>query len=100
MGYRDKIEVLMYEGNLDVEEMLDWVRAMEKYFDYEDVDEEKRVKHDITRLKGYASLWWDELWVERRRKGKQKIKNWERMVAKLKEKFMLKYYQINLFRKL
>ena len=29
----------MYEGNLDVEELLDWIRALDKYFDYEDVEE-------------------------------------------------------------
>jgi hypothetical protein len=34
---------------------------MEKYFDYEDFDEKKRVKHVVTRLKGHATLWWDEL---------------------------------------
>jgi hypothetical protein len=90
----------MYEGNLDVEELLDWVRSMDKYFNYEDVDEEKRVRHDVTRLKGHASLWWDEMQDERRSKGKYKIKNWDRMVAKMKAKFMPKDYQINLFRKL
>jgi hypothetical protein len=90
----------MYEVNLDVEELLDWVRAMDKYFDYEDVDEEKRVRHVVTKLKGHATLWWDELQAKRRSKGKQKINNWDRMVAKLKEKFMPKDYQINLFRKL
>jgi hypothetical protein len=100
LGARAKIEVPMYEGNLDVEELLDWIRSMEKYFDYEDVDEEKRVRHDVTWLKGHATLWWDELQAERKRKGKQKIKNWDRMVAKLKAKFMPKDYQINLFRKL
>jgi hypothetical protein len=73
---------------------------MDKYFDYEDVDEEKNVRHVVTRLKGHATLWWDELQVERRSKGKQKIKNWDRMVAKMKAKFMPKDYQINLFRKL
>jgi len=35
---------------------------------------------------------------ERRSKGKHKINNWDRMVAKLKAKFMPKDYQINLFR--
>jgi hypothetical protein len=90
----------MYEVNLDVEELLDWVRAMDKYFDYEDVDEEKRVRHVVTKLKGHATLWWDELQAKRTSKGKQKINNWDRMVAKLKEKFMPKDYQINLFRKL
>jgi hypothetical protein len=75
LGARAKIEVAMYEGNFDVEVMLDWIRSMDKYFDYEDVDEEKRVRHVVTRLKGHATLWWDELQAERRSKGKQKIKN-------------------------
>jgi hypothetical protein len=100
LGARAKIEIPMYEGNLDVEEFLDWIRSMDKYFDYEDVDEEKKVRHVVTRLKGHATLWWDELQAERRSKGKQKIKNWDIMVAKIKAKFMPKDYQINLFRKL
>jgi hypothetical protein len=73
---------------------------MDKYFNYEYVEEEKKVRHVVTRLKGHATLWWDELWVERRRKGKQKINNWDKMVAKMKAKFMPKDYQINLFKKL
>ena len=43
---------------------------MEKYFDYEYVDQEKRVIHVFTRLKGHATLWWDELQAKRRSKGK------------------------------
>ena len=44
LGARAKIEVPMYEGNLDVEEILEWIRSIDKHFDYEYVDEEKRVK--------------------------------------------------------
>jgi hypothetical protein len=72
LGAREKIDIPMYEGNLDVEELLDWIRSMDKYFDYEDVDEEKKVKHVVTRLKGHATLWWDELQADRRCKGKTK----------------------------
>jgi Icc-related predicted phosphoesterase len=43
LGGRAKIEVPMYEGNLDAEELLDWIRSMDKHFDYEEVDEEKRM---------------------------------------------------------
>jgi hypothetical protein len=70
LGARAKIEVPMYEGNLDVEELLDWIRSMDKYFDYEYVDEEKRVRHDVIGLKWHATLWWDELHTERTSKGK------------------------------
>jgi hypothetical protein len=100
LGGRAKIEVPMYEENLDVEELLDWIRSMDKHFDYEYVDEEKKVKQEVTRLKGHATLWWDELQAERRSKGKQRIKSWDRMVVKRKAKFIPKDYQINLFRKL
>jgi hypothetical protein len=100
IGAREKMDIPVYEGNLDVEELLDWIRALDKYFDYEDVEEDKKVKHVVTRLKGHATLWWDELQADRRCKGKQKIKSWDRMIAKMKEKFIPKDYQITLFRRM
>jgi hypothetical protein len=100
IGAREKMDIPVYEGNLDVEELLDWIRALDKYFDYEDVEEDKKVKHVVTRLKGHATLWWDELQADRRCKGKQKIKSWDRMVAKMKAKFIPRDYQITLFRRM
>jgi hypothetical protein len=100
VGARPKVEVPMYEGNLNVEELIDWINALDKYFDYEYVDEEKKVKYVVTRLKGHATLWWDELQADRNRKGKSKIRNWDKMIAKFKIKFMPKDYQLNLFRQL
>jgi hypothetical protein len=77
LGAIAKIDIPMYEGNLDMEELLDWIQAMDTYFDYEDVKEEKKVRHVFTRLKGHAALWWDELQADKRNKGKQKIKSWD-----------------------
>jgi hypothetical protein len=48
IGSRDKMDIPMYEGKLDVEEMLDWFRALDKYFDYEDIEEDKKVNHIVT----------------------------------------------------
>ena len=73
---------------------------MDTYFDYEDVEEDKKVKHAVTRLKGHATLWWDELQDDRSCMGKHKIKSWDRMIAKMKEKFIPMDYQIILFRKM
>ena len=98
IGASKKMDIPVYEGNLDVEELLYWIRALEKYFNYEDVEKDKKVKHVVTRLKGHATLWWDELQADRSCKGKQKIKSWDRMVAKMKAKFIPKDYQITLFR--
>jgi hypothetical protein len=66
MGAREKMGILMYEGNLYVEELLDWFRALNRYFDYEDIEEEKKVKHAVTKLKWHATLYWDELQADRR----------------------------------
>ena len=49
---------------------------------------------------GHATLWWDELQADRRCKGKQKIKIWERMIMKMKAKFIPRDYQITLFRRM
>jgi hypothetical protein len=100
MGARAKMDIPIYEGNLDAEELLDWIRALDTYFDYEDVEEENKVKHVVTHLKGHASLWWDELQDDRRCKGKQKIKSWDRMIAKMKAKCIPIDYQITLFRRM
>jgi hypothetical protein len=32
LGARAKIEILMYEGNLDAEELLDWIRSIGQIF--------------------------------------------------------------------
>jgi hypothetical protein len=100
MGAKEKMDIPVYEGNLDAEELLDWIRALDTYFDYEVVEEDKKVKHVVTRLKGHATLWWDELQADRHYKGKQKIKSWDRMILKMKEKFIPKDYQITLFQRM
>lgn len=73
---------------------------MEKSFDYEEMAEERKVKFVVTRLKGHATLWWDGVQTERRRLRKQPIKNWNRLVVKLREKFLPKDYQLSLYRQM
>jgi FKBP-type peptidyl-prolyl cis-trans isomerase (trigger factor) len=70
MVAKAKMDIPVYEGNLDAEELLDWIRALDTYFDYEDIEEDKKVKHAVTCLKGHATLWWDELQADRRCKEK------------------------------
>ena len=53
------IEVVPYDGKLDPNAMLDWISDMEKFFEYENTLDNKKVKIAITSLKGHASLWWE-----------------------------------------
>jgi hypothetical protein len=94
------MDIPTYEGSLDAEELLDWIRVLDTYFDYEDIEEDKKVRHAFIKLKGHATLWWDELQSDRRSKGKKKIKSWDRMIAKMKAKFIPRDYHITLFRRM
>jgi hypothetical protein len=100
MSSKAKMDIPAYEGSLDAEDLLDWIRALDTYFDYEDIEDDKKEKHAITRLKGHAVLWWDELQADRHCQGKQKIKSWDRMIAKMKAKFIPRDYQISLFKRM
>ena len=78
---RPKPELPTYEGILTAEHIIDWINELDKYFEYDELEEDEKVKLAATRLKGHASLWWDSVQVERRRKNKPLIKSWDRMVA-------------------
>ena len=64
-----------YDGSLVMEHLIECIIEMDKYFEYDEVEEEKRVRLFVTRLKGHASLWWDSVQAERRMKNKPLIKN-------------------------
>ena len=79
---------------------MDWINELDKYFEYDELEENKKVKLAVKRLKGHASLWWDSVQVERRRKNKPLIKRWDRMVAKLRAKFFPIDYHLTLYRQM
>ncbi len=38
--FRLKMEVSLYDGNLNVEEFLNWINTLDKYFDYEGLEDD------------------------------------------------------------
>ena len=58
---RPKPSLSTYDGNLSAEGLIDWIGELDRYFDYEEVEEDKKVKLAVTRLKGHATLWWDSV---------------------------------------
>ena len=92
------MEVVLYDGKLDPNVVLNWISNMEKFFEYENTPDNRKVKIVVTRLKGHASLWWENLQTDRQRRGKEKIKTWPKMVNKVKKKFLPVDYQVSLLR--
>ena len=56
----------------------------QRYFDYEDIEDLDSLKFAKAKIKGHAKIWWQEVQLEKNRKGKEKITKWEWMVAKMK----------------
>jgi hypothetical protein len=94
----EKVEVSCYDGSLRVDVLIDWIGELERYFEYENVQDPNRVRFVVTKLKGHATLWWDMLQKDRVNNQLEKIKTWKKMVTKIKDKFLLVDYQQNLFR--
>jgi len=71
---RPKPELPTYDESLTVEHLIDWISELDKYFEYDEIVDKKKARLAVTRLKGHASLWWDNVQTKRRRKNKLLIK--------------------------
>jgi len=83
-----KVEIPEFDGEFNPEEFLEWLHTVERIFKYQEVPENKKMKLVALRLTKYASLWWTNLCAKRVRDQKKKIRSWEKMKAKLKDRFL------------
>ena len=97
---RPKPSLSTYDGNFSVEGLVDWIGELDWYFDYEEIEEDKKVKLAMTRLKFHVALWWDSVQAERKNKNNVVIKIWDRMIATMRGKLLPKYYQLSLYRQM
>ena len=74
--FKLKVDIPFFSDNLNMEDFINWIVEIDKFFDYMEVLEEKRVKLVACRLKGCASTWWKMLHNRRLREGKQLMRTW------------------------
>ena len=97
---KHKMEVSNFSGSLTPEDLIDWIGELEDYFELESIEDPLRVKLAQTKLKGHVALWWNESQRDREEEGEMEITRWRLMVTKLKAKFILVDYELELFKKL
>ena len=47
---RPKLELTTYEGSRTAKRLIDWISELDKYFEYNEIGENKKVRLAVTRL--------------------------------------------------
>jgi hypothetical protein len=92
--YRIKID-----GRLQIEDFIDWIKNVENFFEYMNIQEHKQVKLVAYKLKGGASAWWEQHQNNRRLAGKRPIERWTKMKELMHNRFLPVDYQQTLYGK-
>jgi len=58
---KPKLELPTFDGSLSIKVLFNWIDEMDKYFECEEVSEDRRVNFSATKLKGHAALWSDNV---------------------------------------
>ncbi|CAN0897535.1 hypothetical protein LINGRAHAP2_LOCUS19191 [Linum grandiflorum] len=81
-----------------VDEFLDWLVDVDRFFDLMGVPENKQVKMVAIRLKSIAASWWDKLVFQRQCQRKAPIRTWRRMKQLMLDRFLPNDYEKILYK--
>lgn len=56
-----KVDLLDFDGRMDINEYIDWLQDIEKIFEYKEISQECGVSIIVIKLKKSTYLWWEKL---------------------------------------
>lgn len=86
--------VPLFCGRMESEVVMEWIEGLENHFECDGISEAQKVKVAKSRLRGEALTWWKFIQEERQKEGKNPIATWKGMLAKVKEAYIPKDYEI------
>ncbi|KAG6387355.1 hypothetical protein SASPL_152542 [Salvia splendens] len=93
--FRLKIDIPSFDGTLNIEDFLDWVTDVDRFFEHVEVPSEKRAATVACRLKSGAAAWWDKQLRDRELQGKARVCTWRKMRGIIIDEYLPDYDQIS-----
>nr|XP_027093618.1 uncharacterized protein LOC113714019 [Coffea arabica] len=95
-----KLKIPSFQGKSDPEAYLEWERKIELVYECHTYSEEQKVKLAALEFTDYASIWWDQLRLSRRRNRERAVETWDEMRSLMRKRFVPSYYSRDLHRRL
>ena len=68
-----------FGDNLDSNLLIEWIQVLEWIFAFQGYSDEKAFKVAVLKLKGVASLWYENVQRQRAREGRARIRTWSKL---------------------
>ncbi|KAI9200279.1 hypothetical protein LWI28_005289 [Acer negundo] len=90
---RVKVDAPEFDGRLDVNDFLDWLAAMNDYFEWYPMSDEQKICFAKLKFIGSAKKYWRNIQMQYDRLGQDLITLWSEMKIRLREKYLPTYYR-------
>jgi hypothetical protein len=94
-----RADLPFFSGVVDIEQFLDWIYEVERFFDIIRIEAERKVDFVAYKLRGGAGAWWQRHQDLLRTRGQPLIRNWTKMKTLLKGHFLPLDYEQVLFQR-
>lgn len=65
-NYRIRADIPLYHGRMKIEDLLDWISDVERFFEFTEVAEHMHLKLVAYKLRSVVDVWLDKLQMDRR----------------------------------
>jgi len=86
-----------FEGNLNRDLFIEWIQALEHFFEIKVYSDERAFKVASLKLKKYASLWYENVKNQRAKEGKPRIQTWSKLKNLMTKRFSPGNYKHHLY---